>query len=214
AGTLACPACGYQAANDGGVYNLLPSAERRELYPGDREDLIDFSQPGHERRLLEGWYEAEGVFGNRYRWIAARATARLARVRPGAQRLRLRGHAHEQAFTYKQPVTIEARANGARIGQWTLDRSGLFLVEADLPDAPEYTIEILAGPTWQVPTDDRVFSVNISFARRRLDQRKEFRGPQIAGECFLRVLCAKSADLAHCPAWPARGRYILYIQQR
>ncbi|MBI3282036.1 MAG: class I SAM-dependent methyltransferase, partial [Acidobacteria bacterium] len=46
AGTLACPACGYQAANDGGVYNLLPSAERRELYPGDREDLIDFSQPG------------------------------------------------------------------------------------------------------------------------------------------------------------------------
>ncbi|MBI1897377.1 MAG: class I SAM-dependent methyltransferase [Acidobacteria bacterium] len=165
AGTLACPACGYQAANDGGVYNLLPSAERRELYPGDREDLIDFSQPGHERRLLEGWYEAEGVFGNRYRWIAARATARLARVRPGAQRLRLRGHAHEQAFTYKQPVTIEARANGARIGQWTLDRSGLFLVEADLPDAPEYTIEILAGPTWQVPTDDRVFSVNISMLR-------------------------------------------------
>ena len=50
--------------NEAGVYNLLPSRERSELYPGEREDIIDFSQPAHERHLTEGWYEVEGVFGN------------------------------------------------------------------------------------------------------------------------------------------------------
>src|SRR5581483_11686530 len=36
---LHCAACPYSAANEGDVYNLLPSAERRELYPGEREDI-------------------------------------------------------------------------------------------------------------------------------------------------------------------------------
>src|SRR5713226_7220131 len=39
--TLRCTRCSYQAANEGGAYNLLPSADRAELYPGDREDVID-----------------------------------------------------------------------------------------------------------------------------------------------------------------------------
>jgi hypothetical protein len=46
-----------------------------------------------------------------------------------------------------------------------LDRPGLFLVEADLPDSEEYKIDIQAGPTWTVPTDDRTFTVNISMIR-------------------------------------------------
>ena len=35
---------------------MLPSAEKKELYPGDRDDVIDFSLPGHESKLLDGWY--------------------------------------------------------------------------------------------------------------------------------------------------------------
>ena len=42
-------ACGYAAPNEGGVYNLLRSADKNELYPGDRDDVIDFSLPGHDR---------------------------------------------------------------------------------------------------------------------------------------------------------------------
>ena len=40
--TLRCASCGYQAPNEGGVYNLLASRDRVELYPGDRADVIDF----------------------------------------------------------------------------------------------------------------------------------------------------------------------------
>ncbi len=49
--TLRCGACGYSASLEEGVYNLLGSADKAELYPGDREDIIDFSLPGHEQRL-------------------------------------------------------------------------------------------------------------------------------------------------------------------
>ena len=58
--TLDLRACGYSAANEGGVYNVLPSAEKKELYPGDRDDVIDFSLPGHELKLLDGWYGLRG----------------------------------------------------------------------------------------------------------------------------------------------------------
>ncbi|PYT17229.1 MAG: hypothetical protein DMG59_07865, partial [Acidobacteria bacterium] len=90
---LCCAKCGYQAPDEGGVYNLLSSTERSELYPGERDDIIDFSRPGHERHLIEGWHDLEGVFGNKYRWIGARAVAKLSRVKPGPQRLRIRCHA-------------------------------------------------------------------------------------------------------------------------
>jgi ubiquinone/menaquinone biosynthesis C-methylase UbiE len=162
---LTCAGCGYQAPNQGGVYTLLPSAERAELYPGDREDLIDFCLPGHDRRLLDGWHQLEGVFGNKYRWIGRRASARLVRVRPGPQRLRIRGHAHENSFAQGRPVEIELCANGRKVSRTVLERPGLFILEADLPESPEYLIEIFAGPTWDAPPDDRTFSVNLSMIR-------------------------------------------------
>jgi ubiquinone/menaquinone biosynthesis C-methylase UbiE len=157
---LHCERCDYRAPNEGGVYNLLPSADRAELYPGDREDVIDFCLASHAGRLHEGWYELEGVFGNKYRWIGEHAAARLVRVKPGPQRLRIRGHASEG-----HPVELSANANGRKIGDWKLDRPGLFILEADLPDSEEYRIDIQAGPVWTVSTDDRTFTVNISMIR-------------------------------------------------
>ena len=158
---LACATCGYLARNEGQVYNLLPSAERTELYPGERGDIIDFSLPGHERHLTEGWSDLEGVHGNKYRWIAGRAVAQLSRVAPGPQRLRIRGHASAPGI----PGEVRAIVNSAPAGEWKLDRPGLFLLEAEVPPADVYTIEILASPVWQVPTDDREFSVNLSMIR-------------------------------------------------
>jgi ubiquinone/menaquinone biosynthesis C-methylase UbiE len=159
--TLRCAKCEYAAENESGVYNLLPSRERSELYPGEREDIIDFSQPSHERHLTEGWYEVEGVFGNKYRWIGGRAVAWLKRVSPEPQRLRIRCHASQPGV----PGEVRAIVNGATAGTWKLDRTGLFILEADLPDSPEYVLEIQASPVWQVPTDDRSFTVNVSMIR-------------------------------------------------
>ena len=159
--TLHCIRCAYHAANEGQVYNLLPSADRSELYPGEREDIIDFSLPGHDRQLLEGWYDLEGVFGNKYRWIGARATAKLRRVKPGPARLRIRGHASAPGV----PGEVRASVNGTRVGAWKLDRPGLFVLETEVPLADEYLLEIEASPTWSVPTDDRVFAVNLSMIR-------------------------------------------------
>jgi hypothetical protein len=110
ADTLVCAACGYQAALEGGVYNLLRSADRAELYPGDRQDIIDFSLPGHQERLLEGWSDLEGVFGNKFRWIGARASARLVRVHPGPAPARLR--ARERL----RPGTAGHRRGGGQRG--------------------------------------------------------------------------------------------------
>jgi ubiquinone/menaquinone biosynthesis C-methylase UbiE len=164
--TLRCTSCAYQASNEGGVYNLLPSADRAELYPGDRADVIDFSLPEHAARLLDGWYELEGVFGNKYRWIGATpATARLERVRPGPQRLRIRGHAHELSFQQGQPEKITVSANDARLSETVLERAGLFILEADLPEAEKYVIGVQASPSWMAPPDDRTFSVSLSMLR-------------------------------------------------
>ncbi len=157
---LRCENCSYQAPNEGGVYNLLPSADRAELYPGDRADVIDFCLPSHVNRLLGDWYELEGVFGNKYRWIGEHASARLTRVKSGPQRLRIRGHASDG-----HPVELSASANARKVGAWKLDRPGLFIVEADLPDSDEYRIDIQASPAWTVSTDDRTFTVNISMIR-------------------------------------------------
>jgi ubiquinone/menaquinone biosynthesis C-methylase UbiE len=158
---LRCNSCNYEAALEGGVYNLLKSADKKELYPGDREDIIDFSLPSHESQLIGEWYELEGVFGNKYRWIGAKAEAKLRRVRSGPQRLRIRGFAVEQNL----PVQMAARMNGQEVGRWTQDRPGLFILETDVPEADEYHLEFTAGPTWSVPTDDRVFTVNLSMIR-------------------------------------------------
>ncbi len=158
---LRCIACPYEAPNEGEVYNLLPSAERRELYPGDREDIADFSLPGHERHLVGEWYELEGVHGNKYRWIGAQAALRLTRVAQGPQRLRIRGHASPHGV----PGEVRVNVNGAPLQTWKLDRPGLFVLEADLPDAAEYTIEIHASPVFEFPPDDRLFTISLSMVR-------------------------------------------------
>ena len=163
AGVLVC-ACGYRAPNEGGVYNLLPAALRSELYPGERADVIDFSLPSHTAQLREGWYELEGDFGNKYRWIAGRATAVLRRVRPGPQRLRVRGFAHSGQFAHGEPV-VELFANGVRVARQELGRVGLFILEADLPDSEEYEIAISSAPAFQHPDDDRTFTVIIGMIR-------------------------------------------------
>ena len=110
--------------------------------------------------MLEGWYELEGVFGNKYRWIGEHAAARLTRVNSGPQKLRIRGNARAG-----HPVQLSARVNGRQAGEWKLERPGLFILEADLPQADQYRIDIQAGPAWSVATDDRTFTVNLSMIR-------------------------------------------------
>jgi hypothetical protein len=146
------------------VYNLLRSTDRSELYPGDREDSIDFSVPGHESRLGEGWHELEGSFGNKYRWIGTRASAKLVRVNPGPQRIRIRGFAPESVFAAGRP-TIHVNVNARRAGSWSLDRVGLFVLEAAVEDAKEYRVDVEASPVWHAPGDRRALTVNISALR-------------------------------------------------
>jgi ubiquinone/menaquinone biosynthesis C-methylase UbiE len=167
--TLRCLQCAYAAPFEGGVYNLLRSEDKKELYPGDREDVIDFSLPAHGEKLGAGWYELEGVYGNKYRWIGARAEARLTNVRGVPQKLRIRGHAHEKLFAGGAAPQIAVRVNGAPLHTWTLERTGLFILEADVPEAASYEIVIEASPEWEAPPDDRTFTVNLSMIR--LDPR-------------------------------------------
>jgi SAM-dependent methyltransferase len=158
---LRCVKCEYKAANEGGVYNLLRSADRNELYPGDRADILDFSLVGHERRLMGGFHEVEGVFGNRFRWMEGRAVVRLDRVNEGPQRLRVRGHAPDGHV----PIRFRVMVNGTPVDTRVIDRPGLFIVEADVPDVPEYSVAFEAGPIWQAPGDPRDLTVNLSMIR-------------------------------------------------
>ncbi|MGQ9916687.1 MAG: methyltransferase domain-containing protein [Bryobacteraceae bacterium] len=161
-GKLLCGSCGFSAPEEEGVFNLLPTKLREELYPGLRPDNIDFSKPGHEGALLEGFHELEGEFGNRYRWIGPRARLRLERMRPGPATLRLQGFSPGLA-------RIGLRANGTPLAKRKLERSGLFVIEAPLPEAPEYDVEIFASPTSQAPGDGRILSVNFSLIRLQYD---------------------------------------------
>lgn len=159
---LRCVACGFTAPLEGEVYNLLSTALRAELYPGNRPDTLDFSKPDHEAGLLDGFYDLEGEFGSKYRWIGARAVIRLTRMRPGAPVLRVQGFSPALA-------QLELRANGVSVGRWKLDRTGLFVLEAPLPEEDEYEVEILAAPTFdepdQKPGEGRVLSVNLSMIK-------------------------------------------------
>ena len=186
ADTLCCGNCGYEAPNEGGVYNLLVSRERKELYPGDCGDTIDFSLAGHEKRLLDGWHGIEGVFGNKYRWMGGSASALLTRVNPGPAGLRLRGYADPRAFDSGGPVRIEIRANGSPLGVRPLPRPGLFVIEARLPDSGEYKIDLRATPAWSRPPDILgTLTVTISMIRLVSESassppriRPEFRPPR------------------------------------
>ncbi len=163
--SIVCEACGFAAPNEDGVYNILSSQLRSELYPGDRGDIADFSLPSHEDRLRDGWYELEGVFGNKYRWMGAKASLVLKRIKDGPQQLRVRGLAVDKFMTQGTPPTVAIQVNGQSIGNWPMDRTGVFILEAVVPEADEYEIEIQATPTWMVPEDDRTMSVNISMVR-------------------------------------------------
>ena len=151
----------YRAPIEGGVYNLLRSSDKAELYPGDRDDIADFTLPGHERHLIGEWCGLEGTFGAKYRWIGEKAVAKLTRVKSGPQRLRIRGFAVERNL----PVQLSIRVNGAEAGRWIQDRPGLFVLEVDVPEVPEYEIEIHAGPSWSDENDSRVLTVNLSMIR-------------------------------------------------
>lgn len=161
---LTCGRCGYTAAREGGVYNLLRSEHRRELYPGDRADICDFTVPSHEAKLGEGFYGLEGQYGNRYRWMGGRATVRLERVQSGPQRLRVRGFATEP-FLRQGQAAVALRVNGAEVGRWPVERVGMFVLEADVPAAEEYVVEIVAAPVWRQLPDVRELTVNVSMVR-------------------------------------------------
>ena len=162
---LQCTACAYAAPLKEGVYNLLPSQDKRELYPGDRNDILDFSLVGHEKHLGHGWHNVEGVYGNKFRWIGARASAWLENVKGGEQRLRLRGFAPEPIFQASPRPVVEVFVNGLPLKAWPLDRNGLFALEANLPEAERYEIEIRVSPVWRAPNDDRELSVNFGMLR-------------------------------------------------
>jgi len=163
--TLQCERCGYRARDERGVYTILPTREREELYPGDRADIIDFSVPGHEARLTEGWGQLEGHDGAEYRWIGAKATAYLIPLGTAELRIRIRGHAPEQAFLQGKPVKLRATVNSQTLTEMVLTRAGLFVYEADVPRAESYTVEIACSPTFSAPPDVRVFSLTFSMLR-------------------------------------------------
>lgn len=158
---LECRNCGYSAEFEGGVYNLLPTPDRDELYPGDRADVLDFSRPSHAEHLGEGWYDLEGIHGNKYRWMGERATATLQNMRGGAQRLRVRGFRPDSASSHH--LTVEV--NGKPAGQFTLERPGLFVVECQLAAALSYEVALKVSPTHQEPNGRRILSLNISMLR-------------------------------------------------
>lgn len=162
---LHCLACGYHARDEDGVFNLLPTSTKNELYPGDRADIIDFSQNPHEDRLVSGFFDLEGIYGNKYRWIGAAAVAQLERVSPGAHALRVRGFASDAWLRRPEPKRIRILVNGAESGAWEITRSGLFVLETPVPDAARYTVEVQASPTYQVQGDERRLSVNLSMLR-------------------------------------------------
>jgi SAM-dependent methyltransferase len=163
-GELRCPACGYTAQRESGVFNLLNSKDRAELYPGPRPDILNFSKPGHESGLFEGFFDNEGSFGNRYRWIGPKAAFRLIPARPEPAMVRIRGYAHPAMFEVSRPK-IGLAVNGAPVKSWRLDRPGLFVLEAPLPAAPEYRAVITASPVWRSPDDHRGLTVNLSEIR-------------------------------------------------
>lgn len=64
---------------------------------------------------------------------------------------------------------LEAGANARLAGRFRLDRPGLFVLEAAIEDAADYTVEILVSPTFLEPDPNpataRTLSVNISLPR-------------------------------------------------
>jgi len=62
-------------------------------------------------------------------------------------------------------VELRVVVNGAAVGEWKLERAGLFVMEADLPDASEYRVTIEASPVWMADGDGRLLTVSLSMIR-------------------------------------------------
>ncbi len=164
-GDLTCTACGYAAPLEDGTHTVIASAERTELYPGDRADIIDMSLEGHEKKLGSGWYDIQGSGGAQYRWVGGEATAKLRQVHTMPQRLRLRGHIHKLSFDHAKAVRIEAVVNGQSLGVHEYTRPDLFVYERDVPGTAEYDVVIRSTPTFRCPPDQRDLAVSISTVR-------------------------------------------------
>jgi len=161
-----CTSCGYEAANEAEVYNLLPSADRKELYPGDRSDTVDFSRPSHEQHLLEGWHALEGEYGGKFRWIGERATLWLQSLRDAPQRLRIRGYAPEQLCGEGKVLTVNVAVNGNALPPAPIDRPGLFVIERDVPAAAKHVVELRPSSTFRPPPPDgRALGLNVGMVR-------------------------------------------------
>jgi len=171
---LRCTGCGFEAAEEGRVYTLLPRADRAALYPEASGDKVDFADPRHEAALGEGWHELEGVQGNRYRWMTERATVRLTPRTSGRQRLRIRGFVHEDYLRLGERPKISVAVNGTRAGRWGIDRPGLTVLEAELPPADRYQVEIAASPPWRPGGEDRTITWNVSCVQLIADEPARF----------------------------------------
>lgn len=162
---LVCGQCGYVAEATGKVYTLLPSVQRQELYPGDDPSVVDFSKPSHARNLETGWYELEGTGGNRFRWMADRATLRLEDPQASRPRLRIRGFVHEGMLRQPEQPRINVRVNGQVVYNRRLTRPGLTIVEADITPSPQHLVEVNASPLWRPTGEDRSLTWNVSLVR-------------------------------------------------
>ena len=61
---------------------------------------------------------------------------------------------------------MEIRADGVRVAQHALERVGLFIIEADLPEAETYNIEIAAAPPGLCPAKSAWWTGNSETIRR------------------------------------------------
>ena len=162
---LSCCQCGYKAEAEGDVYTLLPSRQRRQLYPGDDATIVDFSRPSHAASLGEGWYELEGAGGNCFRWMASRAALRLNDPQADKRRLRIRGFAHDGMLRQPDRARISVRVNGQCVYDRPLTRPGLTIVETGVVPAEHHHVEIHALPLWVPEGEDRTLTWNVSSVR-------------------------------------------------
>ena len=72
---------------------------------------------------------------------------------------------HENLFAKGKSPAVEIFSNGASVGRWDLERTGLFVLEADLPAADKYELRIEASPVWEPKDDQRPLTVTISMVR-------------------------------------------------
>ena len=53
-------------------------------------------------------------------------------------------------------------ANGELVMEFPIERSGLFILEAAVPSAAHYSVELTCSPVWQDPGDGRNLTANFT----------------------------------------------------